>query len=64
MESLRFALNVVKKQLLDLFPPTSNTSLYSDHGCSYICSECIAKKIDVNRLETVDKMCQFFRYSI
>ena len=48
-----------KKQLLDLFPPTSNTSLYSDHGCSYICSECIAKKIDVNRLETVDKMCQF-----
>ena len=48
-----------KKQSLDLFLPTSNSSLYSNEGTSYICIECIAKKIDRKKLETIDKMCQF-----
>lgn len=48
-----------KKQPLDLFLPTSNSSLYSNEGTSYICIECIAKKIDRKKLETIDKMCQF-----
>lgn len=48
-----------KKQNLDLFLPTSNSSLYSNDGLSYICIECIASKIDRKKLETIDKMCQF-----
>lgn len=48
-----------KKQSLELFLPTSNSSLYSNEGTSYICIECIAKKIDRKKLETIDKMCQF-----
>ena len=48
-----------KKQPLDLFLPTSNSSFYSNEGTSYICIECIANKIDRKKLETVDKMCQF-----
>lgn len=48
-----------KKQSLELFLPTSNSSIYSNEGTSYICIECIAKKIDRKKLETIDKMCQF-----
>lgn len=48
-----------KKQSLELFLPTSNSSNYSNEGTSYICIECIAKKIDRKKLETIDKMCQF-----
>ena len=48
-----------KNQSLELFLPTSNSSIYSNEGTSYICIECIAKKIDRKKLETIDKMCQF-----
>ena len=44
---------------IDMYLPTSNSSLYNNKELSYICIECIAKKIDRHKLETIDKMCQF-----
>ncbi len=48
-----------KHQPLDYFLPTSNSSLYSNNTTTYICVECIAKKIDRKDLGSIDKMCQF-----
>jgi hypothetical protein len=48
-----------KKQKLEMYLPTSNSSVYSIKGMSYICIECIADKIDRKDLGSIDKMCQF-----
>lgn len=48
-----------KKQKLDMYLPTSNSSVYNIKGMSYICIECIANKIDRKDLGSIDKMCQF-----
>lgn len=48
-----------KRQLLDMYLPVSNSSNYNIKGSSYICIECIAKKIDRTDLNSIDKMCQF-----
>ena len=48
-----------KKQELDYYLPTSNSSPYSINGKATICIECMAQYIDRNKLETIDKMCQF-----
>lgn len=58
-ETLRICAECGKKQPLDYFLPTSNKSLYNKNGSSYICVECIAKKIDKTDLSSIDKMCQF-----
>ena len=47
------------KQVIEYYLPCGNQSLYSKNGRSYICIECIAKKIDREKLDTIDKMCQF-----
>ena len=48
-----------KKQKLEMYLPTSNSSSYGINGMSYICIECIAEKIDRKDLGSIDKMCQF-----
>lgn len=48
-----------EKQLLDLYLPVSNSCNFGINGLSSICVMCIGKHVDKNRLETVDKMCQF-----
>ena len=48
-----------KKQKLEMYLPTSNSSVYSIKGMSYICIECIADKIGRKDLGSIDKMCQF-----
>lgn len=58
-DEYRICLECGKKMELDKFLPTSNKSKYSKDGSSYICIECIAKKINRNDLESIDKMCQF-----
>lgn len=58
-DNFRICPECGKKQKLDLYLPTSNSSSYSNDGLSYICIECIAKKIDRKDLNSIDKMCQF-----
>ena len=48
-----------KRQQVDMYLPTSNSSLYSIGGTSPLCIECVAKKIDRKDLGSIDKMCQF-----
>lgn len=47
------------RQKLDYYLPVSNSSAFGIKGSSYICIECIAKKIDRKDLSSIDKMCQF-----
>lgn len=47
-----------KVQPGDYYLPMSNSSVYGINGTSYICIECIAKRIDRKDLGSIDKMCQ------
>jgi DNA-directed RNA polymerase subunit RPC12/RpoP len=58
-EQYRVCPECGKKQKLDMYLPTSNSSLYGIKGMSYICIECIANKIDRKDLASIDKLCQF-----
>lgn len=58
-ESFRVCAECGKRQPIELYLPTSNRSLYNKNGSSYICADCIANKVDRNKLETIDKLCQF-----
>lgn len=48
-----------KKQPIEYYLPTSNSSVYGNGGMSYVCIECIANKVDRKDLNTIDKLCQF-----
>lgn len=58
-EQYRICPECGKKQKLEMYLPTSNSSVYGIKGMSYICIECIANKIDRKDLGSIDKMCQF-----
>lgn len=58
-EQYRICPECGKKQKLEMYLPTSNSSVYGIKGMSYICIECIADKIDRKDLGSIDKMCQF-----
>lgn len=48
-----------KRQSLEMYLPTSNSTLYSINGSSCICVDCILKKIDRHNINSIDKLCQF-----
>lgn len=58
-EQYRLCPECGKKQTRDMFLPMSNSSQYGIEGTTYICIECIAKRIDRKDLNSIDKMCQF-----
>lgn len=58
-EQYRICPQCGKRQTADMYLPVSNSSVFNYKGASYICIECVAKKIDRHDLNTIDKMCQF-----
>lgn len=59
IERYRKCAECGKEHELDYYLPCAASSLYSKDGRTYICMECISKKINREDLGTIDKMCQF-----
>ncbi len=48
-----------KPKIIQDFVPAGQNCLFANNGASGLCYDCAASRIDINNLDTIDKLCQY-----